>query len=122
MTTTLDTMQKLLAARQRPHFGVMLGLPIDSYTATSKGVRIVITGRSAQEITNGPWGLPRLGKSWTEVQGMHECNHGCKLYGRRRGCVNEFMLMHSASYGCQLGRDETTRDVPVSIRPKAGAR
>lgn len=82
--------------------------------------RIRIVGREAAEIVRRVNRDPHY-KWWTEVQGMRECKHGCKLYARRRGCVTQFMLFHSTAYGCALGSDAKTKQVPVSVLPKAKA-
>lgn len=81
---------------------------------------INIIGHAAREIDQHvrAYVQRHAGHWWTEVQGMRECNHGCKLYVRQRGAVRQYALIHSVSYGCVLGRDESTRTVPVSVRPK----
>lgn len=80
--------------------------------------RIRITGRAAADIARHVARDPHY-RFWTEVQGMNECNHGCKLYARRRGCVTQYELFHSKSYGCDLGRNPETTRIPVSVAPKA---
>lgn len=79
--------------------------------------RIVITGHDARDIADRVRTSGRLRPWWTEVQCMDECEHGCKLYVRTRGAVTQYQLCHSTIYGCALGRDKATRDVPVSVRP-----
>lgn len=81
---------------------------------------IIITGSVAHELDRHvrTYVLRHAGTWWTEVQVMRECDHGCKLHVRRRGAVRQYALIHYTGYGCALGRDEATRIVPVSVRPK----
>lgn len=79
---------------------------------------ITLTGRTAREIDQHVTVYVRPRSWWSEVQGMSECAHGCKLHVRQRGAVRQYALLHSASYGCALGRDESTREVRVSVRPR----
>lgn len=81
-------------------------------TTTAK-IRIV--GAEARDIHSHVIALVKPGQAWSEVQSMGECGHGCKLHVRSQGGVREYQLWHSAVYGCPLGRDESTRAVPVSI-------
>lgn len=86
---------------------------------TTRRIRIVAT--DARDIARHVATYVRPTATWSEVQVMRECKYGCKLHVRRRGAVLQYALHHSSIYGCQLGRDEATRVVPVSIAPKAVA-
>lgn len=90
-------------------------------TTTAPAARLTITGDDAREIRShvNHYIRPVLGSQWVEVQSMRECQHGCKLHVRQRGAVRQYALLHYAGYGCILGRDETTRVVPVSVRTAA---
>ena len=79
--------------------------------------KLRITGREAADIASHARHVVRT-HFWTEIQGMRECNHGCKLHARKRGAVMQYALIHYSGYGCQLGRDEATAYVSVSIAPK----
>ncbi|MFJ5984368.1 hypothetical protein [Lentzea sp. NPDC092896] len=81
-------------------------------TTTAK-MRIV--GAEAREINSHVTVYVKPGQNWSEVQSMNECDHGCKLHVRSQGGVREYQLWHSVAYGCLLGRDESTRAVPVSV-------
>lgn len=83
---------------------------------TAKRIRII--GREAADIASHVSAYVKPGNNWAEVQVLRECNHGCKLYVRRRGCVDQYQLWHSTAYGCRLGASDATRAVPVSIAPK----
>lgn len=88
---------------------------------TTTAPRLTITGSDAREIDRHVRIYVRPERrcgSFTEVQGMNECRHGCKLHVRQRGAVRQYALLHSATYGCALGRDEATRIVPVSVRTR----
>lgn len=90
----------------------------DNRDMTVKPQILRITGPAAADITRRVAAYIRPRRSWTEVQVMSECAHGCKLYARKNGCVTQFRLFHSATYGCRLGRDKSTREVPVSVALK----
>lgn len=90
-------------------------------TNTLAARRIRIIAADARDIARHVATYIRPTNNWSEVQVMRECQHGCKLHVRRRGAVLQYALHHSATYGCQLGRDEATRIVPVSVAPKATA-
>ena len=81
--------------------------------------RIRITGAEAREIVQHVRAYIRPGRYWSEVQGMNECKHGCKLYVRKLGCVTQYRLVHAFTYGCALGMSNLTRYVPVSVVPSA---
>lgn len=81
-------------------------------TTTAK-IRIV--GAEAREIHAHVTTLVKPCRNWSEVQSMRECGYGCKLHVRSQGGVREYQLWHSVAYGCLLGRDESTRAVPVSV-------
>jgi len=81
-------------------------------TTTAK-IRIV--GAEAREITAHVNTYVKPGRIWSEVQSMGECDYGCKLHVRSQGGVREYQLWHSAVYGCLLGRDDSSRAVPVSV-------
>ncbi|GHH57920.1 hypothetical protein [Lentzea cavernae] len=85
-------------------------------------MKIRIVADAAREIAQHVTTYVRPTSGWSEVQVMRECRHGCKLHVRRRGAILQYALHHGAAYGCQLGRDEATRVVPVSVAPKAKAR
>ena len=78
-------------------------------------MKIRIVGTEAREITAHVNAHVKPGRNWSEVQAMDECSHSCKLHVRSLGGVREYQLWHSAVYGCPLGRDESTRAVPVSV-------
>lgn len=89
-------------------------------TATTATRRILITGRAAAEIAQHvALYVKPTSANWHEVQAMSECSYGCKLYVSKRGCVNEYVLFHSSTYGCRLGCDPATSSVKVSVAPKA---
>lgn len=90
-------------------------------TSTTAARQIRIVGAEAREIAQHVATYVRPTNSWSEVQVMRECRYGCKLHVRQRGAVRQYALHHSTVYGCQLGRDEATRMVPVSVAPKAKA-
>lgn len=77
---------------------------------------LVIAGSEAREVLRHVAAYVRPGAGWSEVQAMAECDHGCKLHVRRdeRGEL-VFALLHYAGYGCPLGREESTRLVPVEV-------
>lgn len=89
---------------------------VQQTTDTAAPARIRITGAEAREIAQHVRAYVRPGTSWSEVQVMRECAHGCKLYVRLVHGVPEYRLIHSATYGCALGRDAATREVPVTVR------
>lgn len=77
---------------------------------------IVISGSEARELVGWVVTYVRPGTGWSEVQVMRECGHGCKLHVRRDGRGEfVFALLHYAGYGCALGREESTRLVPVEV-------
>ena len=78
--------------------------------------KLTITGVDAQEIRShvATYVKPKAGMGWTEVQVVRECDHGCKLHVRRRGCVNEYAVIHYRGYGCPLDVP-ATRIVPVKV-------
>ena len=85
-----------------------------------------ITGATAADIARTAAFALRNTTLWTEVAAVdslddqdHNCGHGCKIYARRQGAVTQYALIHSATYGCQLGRSAQTREVRVSVAPKA---
>lgn len=80
-----------------------------------------ITGHDAAEIARHTAVYVRPTSTWSEVEVMRQCNHGCKLYARKRGAITQYRLIHSSTYGCPLARHEATRELRVSIAPKAGA-
>ncbi|ANZ35313.1 hypothetical protein BBK82_03660 [Lentzea guizhouensis] len=80
---------------------------------TAKRIRII--GREAADIAHHVTVYVRPTSTWSEVQGMRECAHGCKLYVRRKGCVTQYALIHSEVYGCVLGRNLETKTVPVTV-------
>lgn len=75
---------------------------------------LAITGSKARELHSHVTTYVKPNRWWTEVQGMDECRHGCKLFVRRQGAVLRYALIHSRSYGCELG----ATPVPVSVRIK----
>lgn len=83
---------------------------------TDRTIRIV--GTEAADIARHVATYVQPGRSWSEVQGMRECDHGCKLYVRKQGAVLQYRLIHSVAYGCALGCDAATAEVPVSVAPK----
>lgn len=81
-----------------------------------------IVGRAAIELTNDArWVIAKWGRGWHEVSLTRECGHGCKIYARQRGIRIEYMLHHSSTYGCPLGRSDATVNVPIEVQPKAVA-
>jgi hypothetical protein len=92
-----------------------------STTDTAASARIRITGAEAREIAQHVRAYVKPGREWSEVQVMRECDYGCKLYVRKQGAVIQYRLIHSCSYGCRLGHDDATREVPVSVLPRASA-
>lgn len=80
--------------------------------------KIQIVWEQAKAIADHVRVYVKPGRWWAEVQVMRECDHGCKLYVRRRGAVLQYGLFHSVTYGCPLGRDKETQFVPVSVAPK----
>ncbi|ACU39385.1 hypothetical protein [Actinosynnema mirum] len=87
-------------------------------TLTTAPIRII--GSAAADIARHVTTYVRPNRGWAEVQVMRdECRYGCKLYVRRRGCVLQYALIHSCTYGCPLGCDPATRVVPVSVAPAA---
>lgn len=88
---------------------------------TQTTARLVITGPMARELAEFVriYVQPeRRGGSWTEVQGMRECRHGCKLHVRQYGAVRQYALLHQSAYGCVLGEHTATRTIKVHVRPR----
>lgn len=110
------SLQKLLEARPKRRFEGDGVLPESAYRLHPAGVMIVLPPEMVKSITSHVRVYVQPGPNWTEVQGMWECKHGCKLYVRRRGCVNQYMLFHSTSYGCELGKSSATGYIPVKVR------
>jgi hypothetical protein len=46
--------------------------------------------------------------AWTEIAMGNLCDFGCKIHARINDGMTEVAVLHMATYGCQLGRDETT--------------
>lgn len=110
------SVQQLLEARPKRRFQGDGVLPESAYRSHPSGqVFIVLPEEMSQSVRRHVKVYVRPGPNWTEVQGMWECAHGCKLYVRRRGCVNQYMLFHSTSYGCQLGMGRLSAWVPVKL-------
>ena len=40
-----------------------------------------------------------LSRSWREVYGNFDCEFGCKVYARKRGCIVQYAVFHSTVYG-----------------------
>lgn len=76
--------------------------------------RVTITGDVARELRTIAVTV-KSGAGWAEVH-LSDCTYGCKIHARRQGAVTRFAIMHSATYGCPLGRDEATATQPVSVR------
>lgn len=72
---------------------------------------IRITGAEACEIRSHVARYVPVGATWTEVQVMGDCGHGCKLCVRETGGILEFGLVHYAGYGCRRGGEV----VPVLV-------
>lgn len=75
---------------------------------------LLYTGQDARDLRwlvdhywrkTAPW-------TWTEVQ-QSDCKYGCKIYGRRIGCIYQFVIFHNRTYGCKTHGSEK-----VSVRPK----
>jgi hypothetical protein len=94
---------------------------VQQTTDLATPARIRITGAEARDIAQHVRAYVRPGRDWSEVQVMRKCGYGCKLYVRRQGAVTRYALIHSCAYGCPLGHDPATREVPVSVAPKAVA-
>jgi hypothetical protein len=92
-----------------------------STTDTAAPTRIRIVGSEAREIAQHVRIYVKPVREWSEVQVMRECGYGCKLYVRKQGAVLRYALIHSCTYGCPLGCDPDTREVPVSVLPRASA-
>lgn len=73
--------------------------------------RLRITGHLAADIRT----YRITGGQWTEVRMLDNCAYGCKLHARRVDGFVEYALIHSATYGCPLGRDMATAVVPVTV-------
>jgi hypothetical protein len=92
--------------------------------------RIRIVGDEAAELARWAAYVFSLRTSaagrWESIQTVshrahYSCGYGCTLMARKRGCVTQYQLLHSSTYGCALGRNDATREVPVSVAPKATA-
>lgn len=40
-----------------------------------------------------------LTRWWQEVMGTFDCKYGCKVYARKRGCIVQYAVFHSSTYG-----------------------
>jgi hypothetical protein len=96
--------------------------------AANTGQRVRISGPLAAEIkaaTRDAATIVGPLRAWTEIATTrdcgHDCGYGCKLFARTQGAVTTHRIIHSATYGCPLGRDAATRVVPVHIT-SGGAR
>lgn len=80
--------------------------------------RIRITGCAADAIARLTAQI-HPGRFWTPIQSVDACDHACTLYARRRGAITQYELFHNKSYGCPLGSQPETRNIPVSVAPKS---
>lgn len=70
-----------------------------------------ITGDEARELRQHVTTYVKPDATWSEVQAMRRCGHGCKLYVRVVAGVEEFALIHFVGYGCPRGPET----VPVTV-------